>query len=66
MIFEATMHMFKYFQTLLMPIVYLGDQWIIISSILIQKVVFDEDHLKFFHIETGIHLYCTFVYEVND
>ena len=60
------MHFFEDSHALLVPVVDLGEQREIISSILIENIVFDYNHLQFFHIESCVHLNCTLVYEIND
>ena len=49
-----------------MPIIDLSQKWEIISSILMKYVVFDNDHLELFHIESCIHLNSAFINQIND
>lgn len=63
---KLRVHFLEYSHALLMPVVDLGEQREIISSILVKNIVFDYNHLKFFHVESCIHLDCTLIYEIND
>jgi len=39
-----------------MPHVNLGQQWIIVSGVLVEDVVFYKDYLELLHVEAGVHL----------
>lgn len=49
-----------------MPVVNLCQQWEIIGGVLIQHVILDDYHLQLFHCKSGIHLNCTFIYQINN
>jgi len=66
MMLKPTIHFFKNLQALLMPIIHLSQKREIISSILIEYVVFDNNHLELFHIESRIHLYSAFINQINN
>ena len=49
-----------------MPIIDLSKQWEIVSCILIEHIVFNNNHLQLFHSKPSIHLYCALIYEINN
>jgi len=49
-----------------MPTIDLGEQRIVVSGVLVQNIVFDDDYLQFFHVESRVHLDCAFVYHFNN
>jgi len=66
MMFKATVHLFKNLEALLMPVIHLSQKWEIISCILTQYIVLNNDHLELFHIESCIHLYSAFINQINN
>ena len=48
-----------------MPIIHLGEEGEIISCVLVEYIVFDYDHLQFFHVKPCVHLDCAFIHKVD-
>lgn len=63
---ELAVHFFKDAHALLVPIIHLRQQWKVISSVLIEYVVFDYDHLQLLHIKSSVHLNGALVNQVDD
>ena len=59
--FKSILHTLEYFQAFLMPWVNLSEQWVVVSCVLMQYVIFDNDHLELFHVEACVHLNCALV-----
>jgi hypothetical protein len=60
------MHFLENAHALLVPIIHLSQQREIISGVLIENIIFDDDHLQFFHIESCVHLNGALVNQVNN
>lgn len=60
------MHLFKDPQTLLVPVVHLSQQGEVISCVLLQQIVLNDDQLNLLHVKPGVHLYSALVNQINN
>lgn len=56
MVLEFGLHLFKDSQALLVPVVHLSQQWEVVGCVLFKHIIFNYNHLKFFHGKARIHL----------